>query len=99
MEPPLPSYNTVSTIVRILEKKGFVGHTAYGKTHEYFPLISKMAYRKYAFSRLLSDYFEGSYGNVLSYLVKEEQLSEGEIRKLGEIIDEAEASQDKPQHD
>ncbi len=90
MEEPKPSYNTVSTIIRILEKKGFVGHKAYGKTYEYSPKITKFAYRKFAFSKLFSDYFEGSYGNVMSYLVKEEDLSKEDLQEMNQIIDEAE---------
>lgn len=88
MDAPKPSYNTVSTIIRILEKKGFIGHKPYGKTYEYYPLVSKFAYRKYVFSRLFTDYFEGSYGNVLSYLVNEEGLDPDEIRELNQLIDD-----------
>lgn len=87
-DEPKPSYTTVSTIIRILEKKEFVSHKAYGKTHEYFPLVNKFAYRKFIFSKLFSDYFEGSYGNVVSYLVNEEKLSEKEIQELNQIINE-----------
>ena len=89
MDAPKPSYNTVSTIIRILEKKEFIGHKAYGKSYEYFPKISKFAYRKFAFSKLFSDYFEGSYGIVMSYLVKEEGLSKEDLEELNQIIDKA----------
>ncbi|MEN9445274.1 MAG: hypothetical protein RIS47_2165 [Bacteroidota bacterium] len=87
---PKPSYTTVSTIIRILENKGFINHKAYGKTHEYFPIVSKMAYRKFIFSRMLKDYFEDSYGNVMSYMVSEETLSEADIAKLEDLINDAE---------
>ncbi|MBK5278053.1 MAG: BlaI/MecI/CopY family transcriptional regulator, partial [Bacteroidia bacterium] len=60
MPSPKPAYNTVSTITRILEKKGFVGYKAYGKTHEYFPLISKDKYTKFYLNNLVSGYFNGS---------------------------------------
>lgn len=82
MPPPEPPYNTISSIIRILEQKGFVGHKAYGKTHEYFPLISKTAYRKFIFKNYIASYFENSPGNVVSYMVKEEELSPEEIREM-----------------
>ena len=87
---PDPRYSTVSSVVRILEKKGFVGHKAYGRTYEYFPLISLEAYRKFSFGRLLSDYFDDSYEQVVSFLVKEESLSKSEINELLEAIDQDE---------
>ena len=54
---PKPAYNTVSTIVRILETKGFVGHTAFGKTYEYYPLINRDDYRKHHLNSMLKNYF------------------------------------------
>ncbi len=83
-----PPYNTISSVVRILEKKGYLSYTAYGKTHEYYPKISKTAYRKLFLKKLLSGYFENSPATLLSFLVKEEQLSEQEIGDLKKIIDE-----------
>ncbi len=83
-----PPYNTISSVVRILEKKGYLSYTAYGKTHEYFPIISKAAYRKVYLKKLLSGYFEDSPATLLSFLVKEEQLSEQEISDLKKIIDQ-----------
>ena len=82
---PKPPYNTISSVVRILEKKGFVGHKAFGKTHLYFPVIEKKAYRKHAFKNLIKSYFEGSYKNVISYLVKDEELSEKDLQELNEL--------------
>lgn len=84
---PKPPYNTISSVVRLLERKEYLGHKAYGKTHEYFPLISKAQYRKMSFKKLLSNYFGGSAESLLSYMVKEEKLSKGEIIKIREIID------------
>lgn len=84
---PKPPYNTISSVVRLLEKKEYLGHKAYGKTYEYFPLISKAQYRKMSFKKLLSNYFGGSAGSLLSYMVKEEKLSKEEIIKIQEIID------------
>lgn len=83
---PKPSYNTVSTIVRILEKKEFVSYEAFGKTHRYFPLISKLAYKKQLFTGLLKDYFDNSYQSMFSFLVKEKELTESEIEEMKKII-------------
>lgn len=86
---PKPPYNTISSVVRILEKKGFVAFRSFGKSHQYFPVVEKKAYRKHAFKTLMKGYFEGSYKNVISYLVNDEDLSENdieEISKLQEIL-------------
>jgi BlaI family transcriptional regulator, penicillinase repressor len=82
MPEPKPAYNTVSTIVRILETKGFVNHKAYGKTHEYFPLISKEKYSKFSLNNLIRGYFNGSFENLVSFFAKENNLSAKEIDKL-----------------
>ena len=88
MDEPQPPYNTVSSIIRVLERKGFVDHKAYGKTHEYFPIISKAAYRKFTFRKYIANYFENSPGAILSYMVKEEQLSPEEIKEMLEKLDQ-----------
>jgi len=90
MPEPHPPYNTISSIVRILEKKGFVGHKAYGKTHEYFATITKMAYRKHIFKSVIQNYFENSYENVVSYLVNEKEMSNAEMEEINKMIDVAE---------
>jgi len=72
MAEPKPAYNTVSTIIRILEKKGFVGYKAYGKTHEYFPLVEKDDYSKYFLKNFVSNYFEGSIQSMVSFFCKGE---------------------------
>jgi len=86
MPDPKPAYNTVSTIVRILETKGFVDHKAYGKTHEYFPLISKEKYTKFYLNNLLKGYFGGSFQNLVSFFAKENKLDGKAIEKLLEEI-------------
>jgi len=83
---PKPPYNTISSVVRILEKKGYVGYKAYGKTYEYFPLITKPAYRKHSFGKLFTEYFDGSAESLLSFMVKEETLSEDDINNLKNLI-------------
>jgi len=80
---PKPAYNTVSTIVRILETKGFVSHTAYGKTHEYHPLVGKDDYRKQTLNSMLNNYFGGSFRQLASFFMKHENL---DVRELGEIM-------------
>ena len=90
MPDPKPPYNTISSLIRILEKKGFVGHTAYGKTHEYFPTVSKLAYRKFTFRSFLTNYFEGSPEKVVSFMVNEEKLSPEEIQRIVELLDKEE---------
>jgi BlaI family transcriptional regulator, penicillinase repressor len=82
MPEPKPAYNTVSTIVRILETKGFVNHKAYGKTHEYFPIISKEKYSKFSLNNLIRGYFNGSFENLVSFFAKENNLTAKEIDKL-----------------
>jgi len=86
MPEPKPAYNTISTIVRILETKGFVDHKAYGKTHEYFPLISKDKYTKFYLNNLLKGYFDGSFQNLVSFFAKENKLDSKAIEKLLEEI-------------
>lgn len=86
MPEPKPAYNTVSTIVRILETKGFVDHKAYGKTHEYYPLITKEKYTKFSLNNLIKGYFNGSFENLVSFFAKENNLNTKDIEKLlGEL--------------
>ncbi len=79
---PKPAYNTVSTIVRILEKKGFVGYKAYGKTHEYYPLIAKEMYTRFYLNNMVKGYFNGSFQNLVSFFAKENDLAVGDIDRL-----------------
>jgi predicted transcriptional regulator len=90
-------YTTVASIVRILEKKGFVSHKPYGKTHEYFPLISKAEYRKRKFKGLITHYFDNSVESVVSFLAKEERLSPKEFEELTKLI--ARESENKKKDD
>ncbi len=85
-DQPKPPYNTISSVVRLLEKKKYVGFKAYGKTYEYFPLISKLDYRKVFFKKMISGYFDNSVEDLLSFMVKEEQLSDKDINKIKDII-------------
>ena len=85
---PKPAYNTVSTIVRILEKKGFVDYEAHGKSHEYYPLVSKTSYRKSYFKGFLNNYFGNSYRNLASFFTSEQNLSLEELEEMRNMIDE-----------
>ena len=85
-EEPKPPYNTISSIVRLLEKKGYVLYKAYGKTYEYFPAISKEDYARTTFKKLFSGYFDNSPTSLLSFMVKEEKLSAEDIEELTELI-------------
>lgn len=83
---PKPAYNTVSTIIRILEKKGFVDHEAFGKTFRYFPLTSKTAYQKQSTKTLLKSYFGNSFTNLVSFFAKEGELSKEELTELEKLL-------------
>lgn len=85
MPDPKPAYNTVSTIIRILEKKGFIGHNAYGKTHEYFPLIARKDYTRTYMKSFISNYFSGSFQEMVSFFAKEDKMS---VADLDELIDD-----------
>ena len=82
MPEPKPAYNTVSTIVRILENKGFVGHKAYGKTHEYYPLVTKDRYTRFYLNNMIKGYFNGSFNNLVSFFAKEHKMNASDIEKL-----------------
>ena len=82
MPEPKPAYNTVSTIVRILEKKGFIDHKAYGKTHQYFPLISKKEYTRSFMKNVMGSYFGNSFKEMVSFFAKEDNMSVSEIEEL-----------------
>ncbi len=86
MPEPKPAYNTVSTIVRILEAKGFVSHKAYGKTHEYFPLLSREQYTKGFLNGFVKNYFSDSFKNMVSFFSKNEKLSAKEIEEIIDIL-------------
>lgn len=83
---PKPAYNTVSTIVRILEKKGFVDHKAYGKTHEYYPTISKEEYTRSFMKRFVENYFSDSFQEMVSFFAKEKSMSISELEDMIKTI-------------
>ncbi|MEO0507143.1 MAG: BlaI/MecI/CopY family transcriptional regulator [Bacteroidota bacterium] len=79
---PRPKYNTISTIVRILETKGFVGHEPKGKGYLYFPLIPKSAYSNQSITKLIDGYFQGSFQNMVSFFMKENDISVEELESI-----------------
>jgi len=82
MPEPKPAYNTVSTIVRILESKGFVGYKKVGRGHDYFPLVEKDSYSKFSMTKLMNNYFDGSMKSMLSFFVKKNDLSTAELEEI-----------------
>ena len=81
-DEPKPAYNTVSTLIRILEKKGFVGYKAFGKSHQYFPLVKKDEYSKKYINRFVNNYFSGSYEQLVSFFTKQEKMDIADLEKL-----------------
>lgn len=85
MPDPKPAYNTVSTIIRILEKKGFVSHNAYGKTYEYFPVVSKKEYTRSYMKNFMRNYFSDSFQEMVSFFAKEDNMS---LTELDDLMDD-----------
>lgn len=92
---PKPAYNTVSTVVRILEQKGFVGHEIHGKSHKYHPLITKEAYTRSFMKGFVKRYFGGSYQQMVSFFTKEDKLSLDELEQLLKRLKDKESLKDK----
>ena len=87
---PKPPYNTISSVVRKLESEGLVGFHAYGKTHQYYPILQKSKYRRMIVGRMIHNYFSGSPESLLSHFVKEEEIDAEHLKKLLEQIKEEE---------
>ena len=82
-----PHYNTLSTIVRNLEEKGFVAHKAFGNTHQYYPIVPIEEYRKKFMNTAIDNYFNSSYKNMVSFFAKEEKISAEELREILAMIE------------
>jgi BlaI family transcriptional regulator, penicillinase repressor len=93
MPTPKPPYNTVSTVIRILEKKEFISHKQYGNTYEYFPLITKEAYAKVHLSNFMAQYFNNSFPKMAAFFARENNLS---MKDLEDIIHLTEEELKKP---
>ncbi len=81
-----PAYNTISTTVRILETKEYVGHQAFGRTHQYFPKVSRFAYQKRLMGNILENAFSGSTTNLVSALIDNQKVSEEDLKEIEELI-------------
>jgi len=88
---PKPAYNTVSTIVRILQQKGFVDHEPMGKSHKYHPVISKEAYTRSFMKGFVKKYFSGSYQQMVFFFTKEDKLSVHELEQLVQELKKAQS--------
>ena len=89
-DDPKPHYNTISSLVRLLQDKGIVGFTQYGNTYQYYPLLTKEEYRKSFMKQVVSDYFDNSYKSAVAFFVKEKGLSPEELEELIKLIKEQE---------
>jgi len=85
---PKPAYTTISTVVRVLVNKGFIGFRAYGKTHEYYPLISKKEYTKVFFKGIVKGFFNNSASKLVSFFTSENDLSISELEQLKKQLEE-----------
>lgn len=81
-----PAYNTVSTIVRILAEKGFVGHQAHGRTHEYYPIVSKEDYSNFFLNSFMGKYFGGSIRKMVSFFVEKNDVDIEDIEDLSKYL-------------
>lgn len=86
LDGPKPAYNTVSTIVRILEKKGFVGHRSYGKSHCYYPLVSREEYTSGFMNSVLNNFFDNSFSQMVSFFASNEKVSLSEMNQIVEML-------------
>mgnify|MGYP001049255326 CR=1 FL=1 len=95
MPEPKPAYNTVSTIIRILEKKGFVGYKAYGKTHEYFPVVDMTSYSNFYLKFFIGGYFGGSFQKLVSFFAKENEMDVKDFESLVQHVEKDLKEEDK----
>ena len=87
MPDPKPAYNTVSTVVRVLEGKGFIAHKTYGNSYVYFPSVKETEYKKFTFDKMMKNYFSNSYQSLVSFIADDKKLSLKELDELTALID------------
>ena len=85
---PKPAYNTVSTVIRVLEKKDFVAHRAYGNTYLYYPLVQKEEYARVHFMDFMKDYFNDSFPKMAAFFAREKNLDIGEMEEILKMTEE-----------
>src|SRR5687767_10355343 len=83
---PKPHYNSVATMVKILEEKGFLDHESIGNVYRYFPIVSREEYQKHAMKDIVSQYFDNSYPRMLAFFAKQQNLSEAELKEILDMI-------------
>ena len=88
LEEPRPAYNTVSTVLRVLQNKGFVAYRSFGKNYQYYPLVSKESYTNRFMNRVVDNFFSGSVKGMVSFFTKKEKMSVQEIDELIEMLKE-----------
>ena len=88
LEEPRPAYNTVSTVLRVLQNKGFVAYNSYGKTYQYYPLVTKVSYTNRFMDRVVDNFFSGSVKAMVSFFTKKEKMSVQEIDELIKLLEE-----------
>jgi predicted transcriptional regulator len=93
MPEPKPAYNTVSTVIRVLETKGFIDHKAYGNSYVYFPTVAEEDYKKFAFDKIMNNYFSNSYQSLVSFLVTEKNLSINELEEITKLAEQLKNNQ------
>ena len=85
-DDPKPAYSTISTIIRILQEKGFVGYKAFGRTYQYFPVITKDDYRKTQMGNFVKEYFGNSYQKMVSFFAREDAITVKDLEEVMELI-------------
>ena len=88
---PKPAYNTVSTIIRILETKKFLGHEQHGKGYKYFPLVEKDSYKNQSLTKMVDTYFEGSFKSLVSFFVSKNDM---DIEQIDDVLKEIQKLKD-----
>lgn len=83
---PKPHYNSVATMVKILEEKGFLDHDSVGNVYRYFPIVTREEYQKHAMKDIVSQYFDNSYPRMLAFFAKQQNLSESELNEILQMI-------------
>jgi BlaI family penicillinase repressor len=87
MPDPKPAYNTVSTVVRLLEAKGIIGHKACGNSHIYFPLVAETDYKQFTFDKMMKNYFDNSYQSLVSFIANEKKQDITELDELSTLLE------------
>ena len=88
MPEPKPAYSTVSTVVRVLQTKGFIKHKAYGNSHVYFPAIEEKDYKNFAIDKIMDGFFDNSYHDLVSFLVNEKKMTTSDVKELTKMVEQ-----------